>query len=143
MKFIISENRMKDALNQVLMMEGFDDLEYDWCNFNCGMGICCDPYCIIFGKSESSYDYYFKLVDSSNYDSLGDYPEELKGDLPEPCYDYPNIHDPLFDTIILSEEFSDKLISWVGPMSLWDNLFLDLLKVKFNINANNIYISDF
>jgi hypothetical protein len=142
MKYIITESKMKESLNHILMMEGFDNIEYDWCDYNCGMGVCCDPYCIIFGNP-AQFDYFFKLVDSSNYDELGKYPSEMADELPEPCYDVPNIHDDRFDTVIVGEEFSEKLIGWVGPISNWPDLFLDILKEQYNINAKYIYFSSF
>jgi hypothetical protein len=44
------------------------------------------------------------LVNSKYYDDAGDYLAELKGALPEPCYNSPDINNKEFDTIILSEK---------------------------------------
>ena len=44
--------------------KGFDDIYYDWADFNCGMGVCCDMYAIGFVLPGREYDdYLFKLVD--------------------------------------------------------------------------------
>ena len=50
MKYTIGENRMTDILHKVLTLEfeGFDDIYYNWADFNCGWGVCCDIYAIGF-----------------------------------------------------------------------------------------------
>ena len=58
------------------------------------MGVCCDPYAIGFNLPDSEYnEYLFKLVDVKLYDDDGDYPEDLKGELPEPCHNPPDLND--------------------------------------------------
>jgi hypothetical protein len=77
MEVIISESKLTKVLHTYLTMsfEGFNDCIYDWSEFNCGMGICCDPYAIGFVLPDSEYnEYLFKLVDGNNYDDDGDYP---------------------------------------------------------------------
>jgi hypothetical protein len=29
-----------------MLFDGFDDIYYDWAQYNCGMGVCCDPYAV-------------------------------------------------------------------------------------------------
>jgi hypothetical protein len=78
------------------------------------------------------------LVNSKYYDDDGDYPSELKGDLPEPCYNPPNINDPQFDTIILSEDMYEPLERLFGDMDIWSGHLLTIINKTFNINARNI-----
>ena len=72
MEVIISESKLTKVIYTYLTMslEGFDNCSYDWANFNCGMGVCCDPYAIGFVLPESEYDdYLFKLVNGELYDA--------------------------------------------------------------------------
>jgi hypothetical protein len=138
MKYIIGEDRMSEIIHRVLVMEfkGFDDIYYDWADFNCGMGVCCDPYAIGFVLPDSEYnDYLFKLVNSKYYDDDGDYPSELKGDLPEPCHNPPNINNKEFDTIILSDEMYERLESLFGSVDVWSVPLLTIINGVFNTNA--------
>ena len=43
MKAIIPESKLIKVLHTYLNLsfEGFDNCDYDWANFNCGMGVCC------------------------------------------------------------------------------------------------------
>jgi hypothetical protein len=141
MKVIITESKMTGIIHKLLNISfsGFDDIDYDWADFNCGMGVCCDPNAVGFVLPESDYDdYLFKLVDSENYEPNGDYPEELKGELPEVCYERPNIKDPRFDLIIFYDVFSEELVNYLGPTSEWSMELLTLLNDKFDINAKSI-----
>ena len=129
MEVIISESKLTKVLNTYLTMsfEGFDNCSYDWANFNCGMGICCDQYAIGFVLPESEYDdYLFKLVNSEYYDDDGDYPEDLKGDLPEPCHNPPNINDSAFDTIVINAAAStvDNHADWVEKIDFSKQVFI-------------------
>ena len=59
-----------------ILFDGFEDIYYDWAEYNCGMGVCCDPYAIGFTLPKNEYnDYLFKLVDPDHYDDDGDYPK--------------------------------------------------------------------
>jgi hypothetical protein len=119
-----------------MSFEGFDDSYYDWAEFNCGMGVCCDPYAVGFVLPDSEYnDYLFKLVNSKYYDDDGDYPSELKGDLPEPCHNPPNINNKEFDTIILSDEMYERLESLFGSVDVWSVPLLTIINGVFNTNA--------
>ena len=96
MKLIITESRIEQIIQKSLsiVFDGFEDIRWNWADFNCGWGVCCDIYAVGFvlpGKEHD--DYFFKLVDGENYDSGGDYPEELMGELPEPCHDVPNLEE--------------------------------------------------
>jgi hypothetical protein len=78
------------------------------------------------------------LVNSKYYDDDGDYPSELKGDLPEPCYNPPNINDKEFDTIILSDEMYERLESLFGSVDIWSVPLLTIINGVFNTNARNV-----
>ena len=142
MKVIITESKLVSVLHTFLnnSFEDFDNLHYDWVSYNCGMGECCDPYAIggFLPSSEHSDDYLFKFVDIEKYDDDGNYPSELSDDLPEPCHEQPNIKDPRFDTIVLTEELHDRIYDYFGEMNIWENSLLSLLNRTFGINANEI-----
>ena len=141
MRFIITENKLKDILHKLLnsVFTGFDDIHYGWANFNCGMGECCDPYAVGFVLPKNNYDdYLFKLVDGENYDNNGDYPNEISEDLPEVCYESPNIENPDFNTIIFYDVFAEEIEQFIGPKDKWKSTLLELLNEKFNMNATNI-----
>jgi hypothetical protein len=122
-----------------MSFKGFDDCTYDWANFNCGMGVCCDPYAIGFVLPESEYDdYLFKLADSENYDDDGDYGEELKGELPEPCHNPPDISNPAFDTIVIDEEIYERLNDLFNNINVWREPLLSIINKVFHTNANNL-----
>ena len=141
MKYIITESKMSGVLHKLLntVFKGFDDIDYDWAEFNCGMGVCCDVYAVGFVLPDKEYnDYLFKLVDGEMYDPHGDYPEELKGDLPEPCYEQPNLMNPDFDTILFYNDFALELSDYLGPINSWSNMLLHLLNDKFGMDAKQI-----
>jgi hypothetical protein len=141
MEYIIDESKLTNVilkyLNQTL--DGFEDMDYNWADFNCGWGVCCDIYAIGFVLPDREHDdYLFKLVDGENYNDNGDYPEELMGSLPEPCYDLPNITESRFDTLWLGEELIDELVDMFGGMDVWGKSFLNLVNQKYGTTANNI-----
>lgn len=141
MKIIITENKLHNTLLKLLKITfpGFEDIYYDWANYNCGMGECCDPYAIGFVLPQNDYnDYLFKLVDGKYYDDNGDYPKELRDDLPEPCHESPDVRDPRFDVIIFYEIFAEELEQYLGPKSLWENELLNLLNRMFFMDAKTI-----
>ena len=141
MKVTISESKLTKVIHRYLTMsyKGFDNCIYDWANFNCGMGVCCDPYAIGFILPESDYDdYLFKLVNSKLYDDDGDYPEDIKDDLPEPCYNSPDIHDKEFDTIIISEDMYKRLNNLFSDVNVWRDPLLYVINKVFNTKARTI-----
>jgi len=143
MKFIISESKLMGVLHEVLKKEfdGFDDMWADWANYNCGMGECCDPYAIGFHLPKSEYyEVFFKLVDSSKYDDDGDYPEELRGELPEPCYQSPDIRDPRFDTLIIPEETVERIDNYLSSPEYWAKEFLLLINKLYGLNIKDILV---
>jgi hypothetical protein len=141
MKYIITENRIVNIIKNYLIMTfpSFEDVYDDWANFNCGMGVCCDQYAIGFVLPESEYDdYLFKLVNSKLYDDDGDYPEDLRDDLPEPCYNSPDIHDQEFDTIIISEDMYERLNDLFNDINVWGDSLLYVINKVFNTKARTV-----
>lgn len=142
MKYLITENQMKPVLHKLLnsVFNGFDDIYYDWANYNCGMGECCDPYAIGFTLPKSDYDdYLFKLVDNENWEPNGDsYPSELRDELPEVCYEQPDIKNPDFNLIIFYEIFAEEIENFLGPKDNWSTELMELINKMFGCNATGI-----
>jgi hypothetical protein len=141
MKVTITESRLTKVIHNYLDLsfEGFNDCHYDWADFNCGMGVCCDPYAIGFVLPDSEYnDYLFKLVDGTYYDDDGDYPAELSDELPEVCEEQPDITESRFDTLWLGEELTDRLIDMFGGFDVWGDSFLNMFNQKYNTNVTQI-----
>jgi hypothetical protein len=137
------ETNIKPALHNLLnvLFDGFDDMSYNWAEFNCGMGVCCDPYAIGFTLPDSEYnDHLFKLVDGDNYDVLGEYPSEITDELPEVCYESPDIKDPRFDTIVFYEVFGEDVENYLGPQNNWKESLLNLINDKFGCKAWDLII---
>jgi hypothetical protein len=142
MEVIISESRLAKVLHKYLVasFDGFDNCVYDWAEYNCGMGVCCDQYAIGFVLPESEYNnYLFKLVNGGLYDDDGDYPEDLKGDLPEPCHNQPNINDRAFDTIVIDEEMYETLNRFAGNIGIWREPLLSIINNVFHTNAHSLF----
>ena len=140
-RILREETKIKPILNNMLNMlfDGFDDIYYYWTQYNCGMGVCCDPYAIGFVLPQNEYDdYLFKLVEGEYYDANGNYPEELRDDLPEPCYESPDVRDLRFDTIVFYEVFAEEIEDYLGPKSNWKMELLELINKKFGCDATNI-----
>ena len=141
MKFIINENRMEIILDESLnsLFPGFNNIEnFGWANYGCGMGECCDPYAVGFVFPDRHYDdYFFKLVKSKYYHPYGSYPE-LDGDLPEDCYEEPDINDEEFDMVVLYEEFGDEFKMVFGDNEKMEIALLGYLNKKFNFNASKL-----
>jgi hypothetical protein len=122
-----------------MLFDGFDDIYYDWAEYNCGMGVCCDPYAIGFVLPQNDYnDYLFKLVDSDNYDDDGDYPEHLGDELPEVCYERPDLKNPNFNFIVCYEVFVEEIKDYLGDEDNWKMELLDLINKKFGCKATDI-----
>ena len=141
MEYIIDESKLTNVILTFLNLSfnGFEDIDYDWADFDCGWGVCCDIYAIGFTLPGSDpYDYLFKLVDGENYDSGGDYPEELMGELPEPCHDTPNISESRFDTIVMSDELFERLVDMFGDINVWSNSFLNIVNQKYGTTATKV-----
>jgi hypothetical protein len=105
------------------------------------LGICCDPYSIIFvpPKEKSFDDFIFKLADSRNYNEYGDnYPSEWMHETPDTCSEHPDVKDPNFDTIILSEGMYDKLKSFFGTTTMLKEPLLNIINEVFGLNATHI-----
>jgi hypothetical protein len=142
-KTTLLESKTNSSLHKLLnvLFDGFDNVDYDWANYMCGMGECCDPYAIGFTLPENDYDdYIFKLVDGEMYDDDGDYPKELRDDLPEPCYQQPDLKDPRFDTIVFYGLYAEEIEDYMGHPHNWN---LDLLKIinnQFGCEAKRIVI---
>ena len=139
----LNESRTNSSLNNLLNMlfDGFDGTDYDWANYMCGMGECCDPYAIGFTLPKNDYDdYIFKLVDSVNYDDDGDYPKELRDELPEVCYESPDLKNPDFDTIVFYGLYAEEIEDYMGPESNWRSDLLKIINKKFGCEAKQIII---
>lgn len=139
----LNESRTSSSLNNLLNMlfDGFDDIYYDWANYMCGMGECCDPYAIGFILPKNDYDdYIFKLVDSVKYDDDGDYPKKLRDELPEVCYESPDLKNPNFDTIVFYGLYAEEIEDYMGPESNWRSDLLKLINKKFGCDAKQIII---
>jgi hypothetical protein len=140
-KVLREETKIKPILNNMLNMlfDGFDDIYYDWAQYNCGMGVCCDPYAVGFVLPKNDYDnYLFKLVDGNNYSTNGNYPKYLKDELPEVCYEMPDVKNPNFNFIIFYEEFAEEIEDYLGHKKNWKFELLDLINEKFGCEATNI-----
>lgn len=140
-KVLREETNIKPALRNLIDMavDGLDNLDYDWAEYDCGMGVCCDPYAIGFVKQTSEYnDYTLKLVDGDKWDVYGDYPEEFIDDLPEVCYDTPDLRNPNFNTIILYEELASEIEDYFGSVKNWESPLLDLINEKYHSHATRI-----
>ena len=141
MEYIIDESKLANVISKFLNLsfDGFEDIDYNWADFNCGWGVCCDIYAIGFVLPGSEHDdYLFKLVDGKNYNFSGDYPEELMVELPEPCHDVPDITESRFDTIWLEEELIDRLIDMFGGFDVWGKSFLNMFNQKYGTNVTKI-----
>ena len=142
MEVIISESKLTKVLHTYLTMsfEGFNDCIYDWSEFNCGMGICCDPYAIGFVLPDSEYnEYLFKLVDGNNYDDDGDYPSDVSDDLPEVCEDRPDLNNSKFESILISEEMYERITDLFGNIDIWRGSLLSIINKTFNTNARSLF----
>jgi len=140
MKYIITENRMVNIIKNYLIMTfpSFEDVYDDWANFNCGMGVCCDIYAIGFTLPENDFDdYLFKLVDSANYNDSGGY-KNYPDELPEPCYEHPDVRDPRFDEYVISETMCEPFENFFGSMENWGEALLKILNHKFRTDAKSI-----
>ena len=141
MKIVVTESKMRSTLLKLLNLTfpGFEDIYYDWADYNCGMGVCCDPYAIGFVLPQNEYDdYLFKLVEGEYYDPNGDYPKELRDDLPEPCHESPDVRDLRFDTIVFYEVFAEEIEQYLGPKKVWEQELLQLLNRMFYMDAKEI-----
>jgi hypothetical protein len=141
MKLIITESRIEQIIQKSLsiVFNGFEGITWSWADFNCGWGVCCDIYAVGFVLPNNDHDdYIFKLVDGENYDNNGDYPEELKGELPEECYNQPDLYDPRFDTIIFYEIYAERLEDLLGPLYKVETPLLNTLNEMFGMDAKKI-----
>ena len=133
----LNKNMVRDLLNSIF--EGFDDIYYDWAEFNCGMGVCCDPYSIGFILPKSDYnDYIFKLVDGKDWEPNGYYPPEITNELPEVCHEYPDVKNPNFDTLVFYEIFAEEIENFLGSKKNWDFNLLEMINEMFGCQAKRI-----
>jgi hypothetical protein len=143
MKLIIPDTKLQSILLKLIKSEykGYDDIYYSWADYNCGMGVCCDPYAVGFVLPEDEYDnYFFKLVDGENYDPNSNYPDELSDGLPEVCEEQPDITNPEFNVVIFYEERMEFITDFLGSSHIWENQLLDLVNKQFGFNADRILL---
>ena len=146
MDVTITEERLSEVLHKYLntRIKGFDRCDYDWAEYNCGMGVCCDPYAIGFvlpkrdGNSLESDNHLFKLVDGYFYDEWGDYPKSMSEELPEVCKNPPNIEHSEYDTIIINEELYSTIRKFFGNINIWRNSLMILLNRVDGFNATTL-----
>jgi len=140
-RILREETKIKPILNNLLniLFDGFDDIYYDWAQYNCGMGVCCDPYAVGFVLPTNNHDdYLFKLVDGDNYKTNSNYPKHLSDELPEVCYEMPDVKNPNFNFIIFYEEFAEEIENYLGDEDNWKIELLELINEKFGCKATNI-----
>jgi len=140
---VISESHLSILIEKIVKIEfeGIDGIWYDWSNYNCGMGECCDPYSVSFHLEGSEYfEIFFKLVDGGKYDDDGDYPKELSEELPVECEEYPDINNPRFDTIIVYDEVAEVINKYFDSSDVWKNEFLSFINRMFNLEVKNILV---
>ena len=136
-----SEKKLNSPLEKLLNMlfDGFEKIDYDWANYMCGMGECCDPYAIGFTLPKSDYDdYIFKLVDGEMYDDDSNYPKEFQDELPEPCYQQPDLKNPNFDTIVFYGYYAEEIQDYMGHESNWKSDLLKIINNQFGCDAKRI-----
>ena len=58
MKIVITESKLTEVIYEYLdwSFQGFNKCYYDWAEFNCGMGVCCDPYAVGFVLPQKEYN---------------------------------------------------------------------------------------
>jgi hypothetical protein len=138
-----SESKTYSSLHRLLniLFDGFDNIDYDWANYMCGMGECCDPYAIGFTLPDKDYDdYIFKLVNDDVYDDNGDYPKEFQDELPEVCYESPDIKNPDFDTIVFHGIYAEEIEDYMGHESNWKSDLLKIINNQFGCDVKRIII---
>ena len=141
MDVTITEKRLSEVLHKYLKsnLRGFDECDYDWANYNCGLGECCDPYAIGFVLPDKNYDdYLFKLVNGEYYDDGGDYPESMTYELPEVCNENPILGYGEYETVIIYEELYETISKVFGNINIWRNSLLHLLNDVYGFNARTL-----
>ena len=76
--------------------------------------------------------------DDYNYDDDGDYPEHLGDELPEVCYERPDLKNPNFNFIVCYEVFVEEIKDYLGDEDNWKMELLDLINKKFGCKATDI-----
>lgn len=147
MKYIITEERIDGLIKQYISgmynINSLDDFYYSWTDYNCGMGVCCDPYSAGFYRNDiDDIDYpFFRLVESKFYDDNGDYPKYLSDELPEECEEKPKIGERNFDTYIIeNEDFIDSLNDMFSSPEMWQQPLLRILNNMFETYATDILL---
>ena len=78
------------------------------------------------------------MVDGNNYDDNGNYFKEIIDELPDVCYEMPDVKNPNFNFIIFYEEFAEEIEDYLGHKKNWKFKLLDLINEKFGCKATNI-----
>jgi hypothetical protein len=62
----------------------------------------------------------------------------MSDDLPEDCYNFPNIENPKFDSIVMYEDLYRKLNTYFGDMSVWRESFIFLFNEIYKTKVTDI-----
>ena len=146
MKYVITENKLTKVITKYLKTSlGLDlnsgKIYISWTDYNCGMGVCCDPYSAgIF--SQKKYDEpLMKIVISEFYDDDGDYPKSMMEELPVECEELPDITNTKFDTFILGEEVIESLQEILGSdLRQYGEEICITLNEILGTNATEVYL---
>ena len=74
------------------------------------------------------------------YDDDSNYPKEFQDELPEPCYQQPDLKDPRFDTIVFYGLYAEEIENYFGSEDNWALDLLMLINNKFGCDAKSIII---
>ena len=74
------------------------------------------------------------------YDDDSDYPKEFQDELPEPCFQQPDLKDPRFDTIVFYGLYAEEIEDYMGNESNWSSDLLKIINNQFGCDAKRIVI---
>jgi hypothetical protein len=74
------------------------------------------------------------------YDDDGDYPKEFQDELPEPCFQLPDLNNPRFDTIVFYGLYGEEIEDYMGHESNWKSDLLKIINNQFGCKAERIIV---